>query len=306
MRVVPSALAQVAILIDLGPGATGIFRTKDATFIGFDDGPDAIGVHGRDGDADATEGAFGHAWRFREVDPGVAAVGGFPESTVGSTAFEAVGRADDLPDGSEHHVGVIGVDGEVDGAGLVGLEEGLLPGLATVDGFEDATLIVVAGHVAEGGDPDDVGVARVYADAADLAGFDEADILPGAASVHRFVDTVAVGGIAADAAFAHAGVDDVGVGFGDGDGADGAGFELAVGDGFPVGSGVGGFEDAAADCAVVVGVGLSSDAGDGDDAAGAEGSDGAVFEGTEEFGIVGGYGEGGQGEQEEEATSHIV
>ena len=214
----------------------------------------------------------------RDLGPGVAAVGGLVESAIGAAAFECPGLADDSPDGSVEDVGVAGIEDEVDGAGFVALVEDLLPSLAAVGGTEDAALFIGAGHVAERGDVDDVGILRMDADAADLLGVGESDVFPGAAGVGRFVDTVAVRGIAADAAFAHAGVDHVGIGIGYGDCADRAGLELAVGDGIPIGAAVGGFEDAAAGGAEIIDQWLCGDACDGDHAAATERSDETEFE----------------------------
>ncbi|MCX6603476.1 MAG: hypothetical protein NTV52_07770 [Acidobacteria bacterium] len=82
------------------------------------------------------------------------------------------------------------------------------------------------------------------ADAADLAGFGEANVRPGATAVDGFIDAIAVGGVAADGLFAHAGVEDVGVGRVK-DHVDAAGF-IAAGEGLLPGfAAVVGFEDAA-------------------------------------------------------------
>src|SRR5205823_6437849 len=107
---------------------------------------------------------------------------------------------------------------------------------------------------------------------ADVLCFLEADVLPGFAAVGGLIDSVAVRGIASDAGFAHAGVDDVGIGFGDGDGSDGAGAELAVGYRFPARACVGGLPDSAAGCAEVEDVALGRGSGDGEGTAAAEGS----------------------------------
>jgi len=121
---------------------------------------------------------------------------------------------------------------------------------------------VGAGHVAEGADVDDVGVLGVNAGAGDLAGIGETEVGPSAAGVDELVDAIAMGSVAADGLFAHAGVDDIGIGLGDGERADGAGFEEGVGDGGPGGASVGGFPNAAAGRAEIVCVGLGGAAGD--------------------------------------------
>ena len=154
----------------------------------------------------------------------------------------------------------------------------LLPGFAAIGGAVDAALVVGSAEMAERGDVDDVGIAGMDDNATDVVGVRETHVLPCFAAIDGFVDAVAIGSIAAHAGFAHAGVDDVGVGFGDRDRAHRAGVELAVGDGQPGCSGIGGLPNTAAGGAEVIGGGLGSDAGNGDSAAAAEGADLAVLE----------------------------
>jgi hypothetical protein len=82
------------------------------------------------------------------------------------------------------------------------------------------------------------------ADAGDVPGVVEADVLPRPAGVGRFPDAVAVRDVAADGLLAAPDVDDVRVGLADGDGADRAA-EEAVGDVLPRGPAVGRAPDAA-------------------------------------------------------------
>src|SRR6185503_20292601 len=127
--------------------------------------------------------------------------------------------------------------------------------------------------VAEGGHVHEVGIARMHADAADLHRLAQAEVRPRLAGVARAVDAVAVGHVAADAALAHAGVNDVRVRGGDRQRADRARLHLPVGHRRPARPAVRGLEDAAARGAHVEDLRLTGDAGHRRDAAAAERAD---------------------------------
>ena len=283
--VVPGALLDVALAVDLGPVGAAVVGVVDAAVFGFNDNPKAVGLGRRGGDADAAEDALGQAGIVAEFFPGVAAVGGLPEAAVGAAALKGPGLAEELVDGGVEDLGVAGVDRKIDGSGAVALKEDFLPGFAAVAGAEDTAFRVGSGPVAHGGDVGDVGVFGVDLDGADLLGVGKAHVLPGLAGVGGLVDPVAVGGVAAKVGLAHAGVDDVGVGVRDGDGADGAELDLFIGDGEPVHAAVGGLPDASAGGTHVEGHGLGLDAGDGADASAAERAD--LAEGEPGEGAVG-------------------
>src|SRR5439155_19058021 len=94
-RVVPRALADVAILADFLPRRAAVVGAEQAALVRFDDGVDALRVRRRDGDADLAPGAGGEAIGFQftrsltvavrlERSPGVAAVAG--DEQVGAGA----------------------------------------------------------------------------------------------------------------------------------------------------------------------------------------------------------------------------
>ena len=141
--------------------------------------------------------------------------------------------------------------------------------------------------MAEDGDEELVGVARIDGDLRDLLAVAQAEVGPGFAGVGGFVEAIAGGEIGALEAFAAAGVDDVGIGGGDGERADGSG-GLVVEDGVPGTAVVGGLPDAAIADADVEDVGLGGDALGGFGASGAQGSDGAPAHFGKHFGVVGG------------------
>ena len=73
-----------------------------------------------------------------------------------------------LPGGGEQDVGVGGVDGDVGDSGVVADFEGLLPGFSTVGGFVESALAAGSPQGSLRGDVDDVRIARVDGDAADV------------------------------------------------------------------------------------------------------------------------------------------
>ena len=87
-----------------------------------DHGPEAVGIAGRDGDADLADEVVG-GQAAGQLLPGVAAVGGFVQAAAGQ-----VGRRVDRPwrtargpQRSVEHARILGVDGDVDGADVVGI-----------------------------------------------------------------------------------------------------------------------------------------------------------------------------------------
>ena len=114
---------------------------------------------------------------------------------------------------------------------------------------------------------------------------------------------MADGHVAADFRAAGAGVDHVRVGERDFDCAHGCDGEEAVGDVVPGMTCVSGFPDASAGGAHVKGVGFRWHAGDGGDAASAEGADHAVAQAGPELGVK--YdGVGGERESDEKDRGH--
>ena len=197
-----------------------------------------------------------------------------------TAAAEAPGCATHLPECGIDDVGVGGIEGQVDAAGLRVLVKNFFPGLAAVLCAEDAAFFVISEGMAERGYEGDVGIFGINDQAADGMGVCQADELPGGSGVDGFVDAVAAYYVATHAGFAGADVDDVRIGLGDGDGADGGrGVLCFVEDGLPIEATVGRFPDSAGDRAHVVGVILSDYAGYSDNAASAERADEAVLEG---------------------------
>ena len=151
--------------------------------------------------------------------------------------------------------------------------------------------------MAEDGDEEAVGVARIDDDLRDLLAVAQAEVRPGPAGVGRLVDAVADGEVGPLQAFAAGDVDDVGIRGRDGDGPDRA-RRLVVEDGMPGAAVVGRLPDAAVADADVEDVGLGGHAGDGPRAAGAVRADRAPAHLAEELLVERLGGERGRSDEE--------
>src|SRR5207253_7121363 len=119
-------------------------------------------------------------------------------------------------------------------AGVFADVEDLLPELAAVGGLVEAAVATGRPERALRGDVDDIAVARIDDDLADVLGFGEADVLPRLAAVVGAVDAVAIADATLAVVLAAADPDGLGVFGVEGDGADGVG-ALAVEEGVPGG-----------------------------------------------------------------------
>ena len=117
----------------------------------------------------------------------------------------------ELPHAGEQHARVVGVHGDVRGAGILVDEEHLLPGPAAIRCPIDPALLLGPVAVPHRGHEDDVWVARIDDDARDAAGAVEAHVAPRLSCVSGSVDAIADGDVAANECLAGAGPDDVGV-----------------------------------------------------------------------------------------------
>ena len=118
-------------------------------------------------------------------------------------------------------------------------------------------------------DQNDVRIARIDDDRADMARVLQADVCPRLSGIGGLVHAVTVGDVAAKAGFTAAGVKNVVVGVGQRNRAD-RGDALVIEGGRPGHAAVGALEDATRDRAEIIGVGIAGNAGDGKHAAAAE------------------------------------
>ena len=71
---------------------------------------------------------------------------------------------------------IVGIEGEVDGPGVVIFVENFLPVCAAVSGTEDAAFGVRAVGMAENGDEDAIGILRIDDDGGDLLAVAQAEV----------------------------------------------------------------------------------------------------------------------------------
>ncbi len=126
------------------------------------------------------------------------------------------------------------------------------------------------------------------ANAPDLPGVAQTNVLPRFARVGGFIYAVAVRKIAAHTGLAHADVNDVGIGIRHGNRADRAGFEIAVGNVFPIDAAVFGFPHTAAGAAEIINQRLIRHAGHRRRAAAAKRADAAPLHRAVKTGVVAG------------------
>ncbi len=151
------------------------------------------------------------------------------------------------------------VEGDVDATAVVVLVEGPLPALAAVDGAKDSALRIRAERMTERGDEHDISVLRIDNHLADGAGIVQAYILPGLAAIDSFVDAIALGRVAANAAFTGADVNHVRVRGSDRNTADRR-RRLFIEDRIPGHGSVGGLPHTATGRAEVINVGIAGNA----------------------------------------------
>ncbi len=153
--------------------------------VGLDDGVQHAGVAPPDAESAPAERPARQTAGKRQ--PGPSAVGALVETAAGAglgggiAAGEAV--AADLPGGDVEGFGVRGVKRHVDGARILADVEDAAPGLAAIDGFEQAAVATWTPHMAERSHVGGVRIAGVDEDPADMAGVAQPAIQPGFAAI---------------------------------------------------------------------------------------------------------------------------
>ena len=263
VHVVPRPAAQIGVVAQALPRVAIVIRAKHGAVFGFDQRPHAAGLRRRRGDANSAEQPRRQTLVAGQLRPGVAPVQAAPDAGVRTAALGRVRKPPSLPDGRVQHARVADVQGQVGGAGVLGLVQHQVPGRAAVLRAVYAALGVGAPGVTHGGDVHHVRIGRVDGDAADVARRRQSNVSPGPASIIRAIHAVAVRYVAADAGFAGAGIDDVRVGVRDGDCANRGRVEVAVGDVDPVRAAVGRLEHTAGAGAEVERAGVGRVSGHG-------------------------------------------
>ncbi len=215
-----------------GPGGALVFGAVNAAERGMlefrvhDVGVFAIDVDGATAHVAGCGQAAGHFGPVR------AAVDGAVETGIGTAAVVSIGGAAALIGGGVEDVGARGIDGDIGDAGVFVDGQRQAPGGAAVGAFVDAALFVRSPQIAERRDVHDVGIGGVDHDAADVVSLLEAQVRPGNAGIHRFVDAIAPRRALAIVGLAGADVENRRVGWREGEVAD-RGVRLIIEDGLP-------------------------------------------------------------------------
>ena len=209
--IVPGALQQGAILVDPSPGFASILGAVHATFLVFDDGPNSIGILGRNRHPNDAIDAAGHARFIGKVFPSIAAIGAFPEFGIRAAAVHAVPIAGHVPGTGVDDARVIGVEDEVGSARLIVNVEDFFPALAPVHAAEYAAHFVGFPEVAQSSYVQHVGVFGVDPNAGNVPGILQANAFPGRPCIGGFPKPSSGSDVVAQGLFAFPYVDDVGV-----------------------------------------------------------------------------------------------
>ena len=188
--------------VPLAPGLAAVVGAEQGGAAAFDDGVDDVGIGRRHGDPDPAQrpGREARVGGGILLCPGLAAVGGDVEAAAGrlvrplAAGTEGPALAPEVPQGREHLVGVLRVDGQGGAArGQVRALQDLRPGLAAVGGLVQAAVGGIAPQPSSDAGIDRVGIARVDHDPCDPLRIGQAHIGPGVAAVGGLVDAVADG-----------------------------------------------------------------------------------------------------------------
>src|SRR5207302_3056724 len=122
------------------PRRAGVVAEEEAAVFGFDLRVEAARVGARDGEADLAENPFRQPGVARDLGPVVAAVARLEDAAAGAAARHLPRVAVRLPQRRVDDLRVVGIENQLDRAGLVVAEQDLLPRLAAVLRPEDAAL----------------------------------------------------------------------------------------------------------------------------------------------------------------------
>src|SRR6185369_16705737 len=185
LAVVHRSRIQIAHLL---PGLAAVFGTEDSALGVFDDRVDDVRV--RAVDANATDvTALGQV--FSQLLPRRAAVNCFVEPAARTAAVEAPGNSSPLISRGVKSSGTLRIDCDIDYAGVFVDKQRLRPRLAAIGCLVDSAFAIWPPQVADYRDVNDVWIARVDNDPANMLRIPEPHVLPGLAAVERTIDTVA-------------------------------------------------------------------------------------------------------------------
>src|SRR5437868_6095800 len=174
----------------------------------------------------------------------LAPVSGFEDSALRSTRHELPWRAVRVPYRCINNFRIRWIENQIECSGRIAAEKNFLPGLSSIDRFEDAALGIRPEYVTERGHVNDVRIFRIDSHPPDLLAFRKSDVRPRLAGVSRLEDAVAMRNVTANRRLARSDVNDVGIRFTHRNRADRSA-KIFVGDGRPGHSSIGGLEDTA-------------------------------------------------------------
>ena len=269
---VPAASPDARISRRLHERRARIVRSVQTAILCIDDRVDPPRIRRRDRDADASE-PFGRQ-AVSQLIPDRAAVRGFVEAAAGAVRrrINAPRWTPRIPERGVDRLRVRRIDGDVDRADVVALEQHLLPRRAAVSRAIHAAVRIAAVGMTDRRDEHDIGILWIDGHPTDLPRVVETDVGPVLAGIGGLIHPVAVRDLRPHVAFTGADVDDVRIRIRDGDGANRR-HRLRIEDRQPGPPRVRRLPDAAADRAHVERVGLARHAADAVHAPAAEGTE---------------------------------
>ena len=266
---IPIALPDARVGALAHPRDAGIVRAIQAAFLAIDECIDSSWRGSGDRHANAADDSRESV--TSDLRPVIPTIDGFIQAAAGTAGWriDIPRRAPRLPQRGIDHVGVVGLERKIDRPGIVILAKNFLPTLAAIARTEHTALRVRPIGVTERGDIDEVRIARMHEDLADLLRIGQSRERPRLSGIGGFVYAVALRDIRTHVGLATADIDDPGIGRRNSERADRSN-RLAIEDRLPGAAGIAGFPHAAVDRAEIEMIRLARHASDGKHAAAAE------------------------------------
>src|SRR5581483_3105681 len=121
MAEIPCPLPQSSIFVHTNPAFARVVGAIQPAIFGFDQRINAAGIAARNRNPNAAHNAGRQTVAFKPL-PCASTIGGFVEAAARPTAAQTPGSANHLPQRGKESVGVIGIEYNIDSAGLVVIE----------------------------------------------------------------------------------------------------------------------------------------------------------------------------------------
>src|SRR3569833_2229732 len=183
MNVIARATGQLAVPGDRAPVLAAIIRAPQRSIaVGLDQRIHTAGVGWSDCYIDLAYRLRGQAM-CRNTLPVLATIMRDKHAAPGTATVFAPGIHLDLPGSGEDRPGILRVHRQAGATGIRVDKQLMLPGLATIAGMIDATLLLRRRQATERADINAVGVCGIYQDATDAAAVLQPHVGPGLASI---------------------------------------------------------------------------------------------------------------------------